>query len=283
MSVKLLKALNKLFPLPVHPFNLQNDGVTTYAKWQYEKGENTIKFYLDSPFVKNPEDMFSGKDVLDIGCGAAGKSLYYASLGAEKVHGVDVVEHYAEESAKLAADLGLSDKFEFHLCDAACLEFPENTFDTIIMNDSMEHVAEPEKVVEQCRRVLKTGGKLYVNFCPYHHPYGAHLSDAIGIPWVHLFFSETTMIAAYKELIKGLPDEESRLEFRFSENEKGVETISYINHMTIKRFRGILKGSGMSVRYYNEIPLRSIFKLFAKLPLLKEMFVKMTVAVLEKN
>ena len=38
MSVKLLKALNKLFPLPVHPFNLQNDGVTTYAKWQYEKG-----------------------------------------------------------------------------------------------------------------------------------------------------------------------------------------------------------------------------------------------------
>ena len=280
LQVKFLMWVNKFFKLPVHPFNLQNDGVKTYSMWQYEKGAETIKNFMN---YTTKEEMMEGKTVLDIGCGAAGKSLYYASLGAEKVHGVDVVEHYEAESTALAEKLGLSDRIEFHLCDAAKLVFPENTFDTIIMNDSMEHVAQPEKVLEQCERVLKHGGKLYVNFCPYYHPYGAHLSDAIGIPWVHMFFGETTMIEAYKELIKGLPDEESRLEFRFSKNENGVETISYINHMTIKRFKKVFKTSGMSIRYYNEIPLRSIFKILAKLPLLKEMFVKMTVCVLEKK
>ena len=279
-QTKLLLQLNKLFKVPVHPFNLQNEGKKTYAMWQYEKGANTIENYVS--FVSEKE-MFEGKTVLDIGCGAAGKSLYYASLGAKKVHGVDVVERYRSEPEKLAEQLGLSEKFKFHLCDAAKLEFEDEYFDTIIMNDSMEHVAEPEKVLVQCRRVLKKGGKLFVNFCPYHHPYGAHLSDVIGMPWVHLFFSEKTMIEAYRHLVKGLPDEKSRLEFRFSENENGEENISYINHMTIKRFKKIVNNCGMKKVYYKEISLRSITKLLARLPGIKEMFVKMTVAVLEKD
>ena len=49
MGYKLLEQINRLFPLPVHPFNLQNDGVTTYAKWQYElallKNENDLSSY----------------------------------------------------------------------------------------------------------------------------------------------------------------------------------------------------------------------------------------------
>ena len=45
------------------------------------------------------------------------------------------------------------------------------------------------------------GGKLFVNFPPYNHPTGAHLSDVIGIPSVHVFFSDKTLIAAYKELV----------------------------------------------------------------------------------
>ena len=60
------------------------------------------------------------------------------------------------------------------------------------MNDAMEHVDEPEKVLDECYRILKKDGKVYLNFPPYNHPYGAHLSDAIGMPWVHVFFSRKT-------------------------------------------------------------------------------------------
>ncbi len=279
-KTKLLLKLNKLFKVPVHPFNLQSEGKKAYSMWQYEKGEETIKFYL--PF-SSKEEMFLDKTVLDIGCGAAGKSLYYASLGAKKVHGVDVVSRYKEESESLANALGLSDKFSFHLGDAANLDFPDNYFDTIIMNDSMEHVSEPSKVLAECKRVLKDGGRLFINFCPYYHPYGAHLSDVIGFPWVHLFFSEKTMIEAYKILVSDFDDKENRISFRFSKNEKGEETISYINRMTIKRFKRILKSCDMNKLYYKEIALRGFLKPLAICPVLKELFVKMTVAVLEKR
>lgn len=277
---KLLLALNKMFKCPTHPFNLQNEGKMTYAEWQYLKGSDTIKFYTK---VKTEEEMFKDKTVLDIGCGAAGKSLYYASKGAKKVYGVDVVAHYKEESEKLAEQKGLSDKFEFHLCDAANLCFEDKMFDTIIMNDSMEHVAEPEKVLKECYRVLKDDGKLFVNFCPYYHPYGAHLSDVIGFPWVHMFFKEQTMIDAYKDLISDMPDKDMRIKFRFSKDENGKETISYINKMTIKRFNKVLKTSPFkTIEYKKEVALRNVFSCFAKIPVLKEMFVKMVVVILSK-
>ncbi|HAS92002.1 MAG TPA: class I SAM-dependent methyltransferase, partial [Clostridiales bacterium] len=47
----------------------------------------------------------------------------------------------------------------------------------------------------------------------------AHLSDAIGIPWVHVFFSEKTLINTYKELVKNLPDGAERIDFRISKKE----------------------------------------------------------------
>ena len=34
---KTCMTVNKLFKLPVYPFNLNNEGKKTYAQWQYEK------------------------------------------------------------------------------------------------------------------------------------------------------------------------------------------------------------------------------------------------------
>lgn len=281
MTIKasLLKAINKLFPLPVHPFNLQNQGVKTYAQWQFEKGEETVRFYLEKV---TKETMFKDRVVLDIGCGAGGKTLYYASQGAKMVYGIDVVAHYEAEANELAKEKGLADRFQFVLGDAAQLPFQENTFDTIIMNDAMEHVDQPLAVLKECYRVLKPGGKLYVNFPPYYHPFGAHLSDAIGFPWVHLFFDEKTLIEVYKEQVKNLPDGPDRIQFRISKNDRGEEYFSYINGMTIKWFHEILPQTPFHLSYYREVPLRSFLSPLAKLPVLKEGFVKMVVAILEK-
>ena len=282
MGYKLLEKINRLFPLPVHPFNLQNDGVTTYAKWQYEKGADTIKFYLDSPVVSSSADMFSGKSVLDIGCGACGKTMFYGKMGAEHITGMDIVPEYEKEAYDLAKELGLSDKFTFVLGDAAKTDFRDESFDVIIMNDAMEHVAEPEKVLAEAYRILIKGGRLYVNFPPYNHPFGAHLSDVIGIPWVHCFFSEKTLIAAYKDLVSDKPDGDARIHFRISKDENGKEYFSYINKMTIKRFKKIKANSPFNVIYYAEIPLRGFLTPLARLPFFKEFFVKMAVCIFEK-
>lgn len=279
LSVKILKMLNRCFPPVVHPFNLQNDGRQTYAQWQYRWGEKTIACF--KPYF-DEKSMFAGKDILDMGCGAAGKSLYYLSVGANSVTGVDVVAHYEAEAMDFARSLGYEDRFRFVLGDATHLDLPENSFDTVIMNDFMEHVSDPEGAIRESLRLLKPGGRVYINFPPYYHPTGAHLSDVIGIPWVHMLFREKVLVQAYKELIRGLPDEQERLELRFGPASEGQTSLCYINKMTISRFHKMIRSMGIPLSHYRELPLRSILRIPAKLPLLKEMFVKMCVCVIEK-
>lgn len=279
-STKLIKATNKIFPKIEHPFNMANDGKTTYARWQYEKGANTIACYQG---FYTPEEMFAGKEVLDMGCGAGGKSLYYASLGAKHVTGVEIVAHYEAEANALAAELGLSDKFTFVRASAFDLPFPDDSFDTIIMNDFFEHVSDPARALREALRLVRPEGRIFINFPPYYHPTGYHMSDAINMPWVQLFFTDRQLIAAYKELIRGLPDEQERLDLRFSRDENGEDRYTYINRMTLKRAKQIFADLGVKTEFYREIPLRSYFAPLAKLPGVKEMFVKMAVCVIGKQ
>lgn len=279
IPIKLLKSLNRCFPPVVHPFNLQNDGSTTYAQWQYRWGERTVACFAPQ---FTPGDIFTGKTVLDMGCGAAGKSLYYLSIGASRVVGVDIVAHYQQEAEVFARELGFADRFTFVLGDALHLPIPDNSLDVVIMNDFMEHIHSPEGALREALRVLKPGGRIYLNFPPYYHPMGIHMSDVIGIPWVHLLFSEQTLIAAYKELVRGLPDEAQRLDLRFGTDESGRTYIRYLNKMTIRKFRRLLRDTGLTPLWYREIPLRPFLAPLARLPVWKEMFVKMCACVIEK-
>lgn len=278
-KVKACKFLNQFFSLPAHPFNLQNEGCKTYAEWQFDKGEATISYFLDKA---NFDTMFKDKVVLDIGCGPAGKTLFYASKGVKKIYGLDILEKYESEAYKLSSEKGLGGRFEFIAGDAANMPFGDCFFDTIIMNDAFEHFTEPAAVLNECSRILKPGGSLYVNFPPYYHPYGSHLSDVIGIPWVHILFSDVTLIKVYKELTERLPDGKERISFRISASDDGKEYFSYINKMTVRKFKKLVSCSPFSVFWYNEIPLRSILRPLAKVPLLKECFVKMVVCILYK-
>lgn len=279
LPVSLILLSNKIFKPVVHPFNLQNDGVQTYAEWQYEKGADTVQFFSK----KYPASvMFEGKRVLDMGCGAAGKSLYYASMGAEHVTGVEIVEHYEAEAKALAEKLGLADKFTFHLGSADALPFADGSFDTIIMNDFMEHTSTPEATLREALRLLAPEGRIYINFPPYGHPHGAHMTDLINMPWVHCFFSENALCQAYRELAKGVPDGEQRVEFRMKQAENGKWEIAYINKMSLRRFKGILQKLNVQPEYYAEAPLRRYFGLLAKFPLTREKFVRMAVCVIKK-
>lgn len=275
----IIRLTNRIFPKVVHPFNLQNDSQKTYAMWQFEKGEDTIRLFLDRYSL---DDLFRDKRVLDLGCGAAGKSLYYVTQGAEKVTGVEIVSHYQAEAEALAEQLGLSDRFEFVSASALDLPFPDGSFDTVIMNDFMEHISDPEGVLRESMRLLAPGGRIFINFPPYYHPYGAHLSDVINMPWVHLFFTEHMLVDAYRDLVHGLPDEQERLDLRLAKDQNGKEYFGYINHMTLKRFGRILSALQITPEYYAEIPLRSIVRPLAKLPLTRELFVKMAVCVIAK-
>ena len=281
-SAGMLIRLNKLFKPVEHPFNLESGGRQKYCEWEFERGESTLKLYLDSCKCGSDRHMFTGKEVLDVGAGGGGKSLYYLTRGAKHVTAIDIAERYRDEAVAYAKRLGLESKFSYSVANAAEMPFANESFDVVIMNDAMEHVNPPEKVISEVRRVLKAGGRLYINFPPYGHPFGAHLSDVISIPWVHLFFCEETLIKAYKELCGGLEDKDMRISFRISKNSFGKEYFSYINKLTIKHFNEIINKSQMKKIYYKEIPLRSFLTPMAMLPVTKEWFVRSVVCIMEK-
>ena len=275
LSARLLRKLNSFFKAPPHPL-FDMHGEESYARWEFGKGEETVKLYLG---YTTPEDIFLGKAVLDIGCGAAGKTLYFSNFGVKHIYGVDILKVYKPVAETFAKELGLSGKFTFMLNDAENLPLDDSSIDTILLNDTMEHLDKPEQVLQECLRVLAAGGRIYINFPPYRHPYGSHLHDAIALPWAHLFFSDKTLISVYKDAIKHLPKGEERIKFRKLE---GGEKVSYINKMTIKRFRKILKQLKLNPVYYKEVPLRNKLSLLAKVPILKECFVKTVVCVIQK-
>ena len=322
--------LNKRFRLPEHPFNDMSGDALAYAKWEYERAADSLACY--APFYA-PGDMLFRKKVLDVGCGAGGKSVFYAEKYSADVTGIDLLEKYREQAEafamrkRIGSGQGTTDlrdpysmeqtprgSFRFVCCDAADTGLEGESFDTIIMNDAFEHLADPEAVLAECARLLKPGGRIFLNFPPYGHPYGEHLSDLIGIPWVHRLFPEEQCLEAYRTLAEQLdkatgadPNKPAsaenhgtplfseirpsvsgaeRIALRLSEDENGALNNSYINKMTLKRFAEIRQRSvprlGLKMVLYRELPLRKWLVPLAKTPGIKERFVRMAVCALEK-
>lgn len=60
------------------------------------------------------------------------------------------------------------------------MPFPDDTFDVLLSNDVLEHVADPQQVLREAFRVLKPGGHLIFNMPNYNWIYEGHYN----IPWI---------------------------------------------------------------------------------------------------
>lgn len=93
--------------------------------------------------------------ILDIGC-ATGFLLDEAKKQGWQPYGVELSKwaaDFAREKYNLSVSEGL-------LKDA---KFPYNFFDVIVMMDSIEHLPDPKKTLEEIRRILKPNGILCIS------------------------------------------------------------------------------------------------------------------------
>ncbi len=274
IRTNLLLFLNGFFKKPIHPFNLEDEGIESFAEWEFKQSEKIPLYYAPEFNLLNE---IKDKTVLDIGAGGGGKTVFYALNGAKKVIGIDIEEGFIAEAKQFAEKMH-AENTDFKVENAEKTSFKKNSFDICVMNDVFEHLSNPEKVLKEVHRILKNGGKVFINSPPYYHPYGAHLSDLIGIPYVHMLFPEPVLINAYKKLAKNTKSYEKRVNLRFG-TVNGKEKITYINRMTVKRFEDIIKNRNpFNTALYKLIPLKSSLKFLLKTPL-REMFVRMIVYV----
>ena len=99
-----------------------------------------------------------GLSVLDVGCGGGILSEAMASEGAT-VTGLDVEPEAIKTAAAHAKDSQLNIQYVCELIE----DFEATTFDCVICMEMLEHVAEPQWVIQHCARLLKPGGYLFLS------------------------------------------------------------------------------------------------------------------------
>lgn len=103
---------------------------------------------------------FSGKQVLDIGCGSGGITLFLArEYQPANIVGFDVEQPVVDLAAKRAAEQGLQDRARFVRGAPGPLPFADQSFDVVFSKDALIHVADKEALFEDIYRVLKPGGR----------------------------------------------------------------------------------------------------------------------------
>lgn len=108
----------------------------------------------------------AGETVLEVGCGT-GHSLLTLSqqVGpAGRVYGLDLSDGMLGQARRRLNRNGMGQWTTLQCGDAVHLPFPVESFDALFMSFTLELFDTPElpMVLEECRRVLKQGGRLSV-------------------------------------------------------------------------------------------------------------------------
>lgn len=95
-------------------------------------------------------------DFLDVGCASGLLTQQIASQSKAKAWGVDVNPDFINYAQKKYPQL------HFLVAQAENLPFPPEKFSFVLCAEVLEHVSHPQKVLRECRRVLKDGGRILV-------------------------------------------------------------------------------------------------------------------------
>lgn len=97
------------------------------------------------------------KTVLDLGCGT-GNILMKLSTNEElKLFGLDISDNMIE-----VAKRNLGTKAELKIEDAENIPWEDQLFDVVVCNASFHHYPNPQKVLSEIKRVLKSNGTLII-------------------------------------------------------------------------------------------------------------------------
>jgi len=99
---------------------------------------------------------YRGKKLLEVGCGVGTDLVRFAKGGAD-VTAVDLSETALGLARKNASIAGVA--CDLRLANGEALPFESNRFDVVYAHGVLQYTAEPRRMVEECHRVVKPGGR----------------------------------------------------------------------------------------------------------------------------
>lgn len=113
--------------------------------------------FLEEIFPKTPAKM------LEVGCGTAFVSLYFAKRGYEN-YCLDINRSILKTAGENFKTEGT--KAKFIIGDAQKLPFADNQFDIVTSFGLLEHFENPQTAISEMVRVLKPGGLFFADIVP---------------------------------------------------------------------------------------------------------------------
>lgn len=125
-----------------HLDNYRSNGVKKGKGSMYASDQTRVQFLLDNTVKQGY--------VLDVGVNAGTVAIPLMQLGC-KVKGIDLVPELVEEAKKngVFAEVGEAEDLSTHR---------DNTYDTVICAEVLEHLYDPLPAIEEAYRVLKKDG-----------------------------------------------------------------------------------------------------------------------------
>lgn len=98
--------------------------------------------------------------VLDVGCGLGGSALWLARELGCSVLGLNISPVQVAMARERALTEKLDERAQFRVFDANLLESLDESFDVVWVIECSEHLADKERFISNCARVLRPGGRL---------------------------------------------------------------------------------------------------------------------------
>jgi SAM-dependent methyltransferase len=125
--------------------------------------------------------------LLEVGCGR-GELLELARAAGFEVRGCDLQRSNATDPA-----------ITVHIGALSSADFAEESFDCIVLRNTLEHLFAPTEEMQLCHRLLKKDGILYLKVpnADYEHGWRCRLmfqkSNVFGPPWHLNYFTQATL------------------------------------------------------------------------------------------
>jgi 27-O-demethylrifamycin SV methyltransferase len=101
-----------------------------------------------------------GVKVLDVGCGTGMPACYLAARHGARVTGISTSAFGVRTAREKASAAGLGELLSFEERDGMDTGFPSASFDRVWVLESSHLMRDRERLMQECARVLRSGGRL---------------------------------------------------------------------------------------------------------------------------
>jgi ubiquinone/menaquinone biosynthesis C-methylase UbiE len=251
-----LGALSEIFRHPVFTEASESERLRIMLASSQAVYDDELSYPWDNYFGRDLTPFLQARDVLDLGCFTGGRTVAWSErYRPASISGIDVAQVFIDAAEAFAESRDV--RASFTVGRGEELPYDADSFDAVVSFDVFEHVQDPGRVLEECRRVLKPGGEVFLVFPSFFQPIEHHISLVTTAPGIHYFFPRQVLVDAYCAII----DERGEPAAWYARRPRELQSWergNTINGLTIRRFRRLAEAAGLTIIEQVRKPLGSL-------------------------